>query len=81
MNLYVHNIRTHHWLRHPKLSGSRSFHVYLKISKGSESLCKSSPEITDISSMILPGDHSLCCLDCTVKLYGFKPHIFKEDVK
>lgn len=81
MNLFVWNVRNHQWLRHPHAVGNRSFHVYLQTHKGAESFCKKSPEITNIGNMILPGSYSPCCIDCMTKLYGIKPHIFKEDVK
>jgi len=62
---------TNFWLRHPEQS---VFHVFLSMDSGTGSLCGRSPVITERNKMDLPGDKSVCCLHCFVRLYGFDPY-------
>ncbi len=59
----------HEWVRHYSEDGY-VFHVYLARTPGTPSVCGAHPVIDNIGEMDIPGDVSVCCLQCFAGLYG-----------
>jgi hypothetical protein len=67
-NLMLNGVSIHEWVRHPEVNGS-IFHAYLARVPGTPSVCGGHPVINQMSEMDIPGDVSICCVQCFAKLY------------
>lgn len=72
--LDIEKISHHFWLKHRDES---SFHAFVKVHRGSKSLCNASDPIEDLQKMDLPGDFSPCCNKCSYVLYEYPQPIFE----
>lgn len=68
-------VLTHHWL---KRIGDLSFHAFESPKLGSRSLCGEWVLLDSIRDLQIPGDRSVCCVSCHVRLYGFPLPVSKE---
>ena len=75
MNDQLMAITTHHWLKHPAES---TFHVYQTVRIGTESMCGKGKRIQKFAEMDIPGDRSVCCLNCYSVLYGINTDAIME---
>lgn len=67
MSINLKNVANHYWLMNRK---QNTFHAYLTVREGEDTVCKSGPHLGDLKYMDVPGNRSVCCIHCFQGLYG-----------
>jgi hypothetical protein len=58
---------SHHWIRHRT---DRVFHAYTTARAGVRSICGEGQPFTSVREVDIPGDRSMCCVNCCLALFG-----------
>lgn len=69
IDVMLSGVSIHEWVRHPNIDGN-VFHAYLARVPGTPSVCGEHPALDMMSEMDIPGNESICCLQCFAKLYS-----------
>lgn len=78
MEVDVRKVLTHYWLLHPE---AKRFHAYTSVLVGADSVCGTGHSIVGLKEMNIPGDGSICCINCFDQLYGVGMSVSPKGVK
>lgn len=70
MSPELERVTLHHWL---KDKHDLVFHAYASANPGTKSMCEEGARIRDWQTMEIPGERSMCCINCMTTLFGYRP--------